>query len=372
MKRISKEERLGAIKVMGLHLERFHILNIVLFSIIMALEIAFIFMWFFDPTTVAYPGGWDYYYLATQFVHVAILIVLIVCFILNRKKIVKPTLLVIFIHIYTFLLMAWATSLCLLDLSIGLPPVIFLLIITMIAGLFVVEPRFYMAVTSLSLITIIIAQIIRKYPYFSGDAIVENIVNFIAFAFVVVVMSFRLFNVTMSEQKAISKLERLAHYDELTDLLNERSYIKETEHIDNLIKKGKMEEFAVVLMDVNNLKATNDEYGHRYGCSLIVRCGHMLPSLFPTSKIFHVGGDEFIAIIYGEDLINFEERMKNFDEKCRYSIVEYEGHNLIFSVARGYAIHKEGQLYKDVLQIADKAMYENKAEIKATYNMKSR
>ena len=64
--------------------------------------------------------------------------------------------------------------------------------------------------------------------------------------------------------------------------------------------------------------------------------------------------------------------MKTFDETLRYSLVEYEGHQLIFSVARGYAIHQEGQEFKDVLQIADDAMYENKAEIKKTYNMKSR
>ena len=131
-------------------------------------------------------------------------------------------------------------------------------------------------------------------------------------------------------------------------------------------------QFAVILMDVNNLKATNDAYGHRFGCSLIVRCGHTLPTLLKTSKLFHVGGDEFIAIVKDKDLENFEETMTKFDEAMLYSLVEYEGVQLIFSVARGYSIYQEGQHFKDVLQIADNAMYENKKYLKEKYHMKSR
>ena len=125
-------------------------------------------------------------------------------------------------------------------------------------------------------------------------------------------------------------------------------------------------------MDVNNLKATNDAYGHRYGCSLVVRCGKTLPTLFKSSYLFHGVGDEFIAIVVGEDLVNFEETMKRFDEAMLYSLVEYEGKELIFSVARGYSISQENQKFKDVLQIADDEMYKNKKFLKEKYNMKGR
>ena len=125
-------------------------------------------------------------------------------------------------------------------------------------------------------------------------------------------------------------------------------------------------------MDVNNLKVTNDTYGHRYGCHLIVRTGHTLPEVFKTSKLFHIGGDEFLAILTGEDYENFEEVIKKFDETFKYSHIEHEGKDLIFSVARGFAKYQEGNQYKDVLQKADAMMYLNKAEIKSTYNMKGR
>ena len=176
----------------------------------------------------------------------------------------------------------------------------------------------------------------------------------------------------MSEFKHAKRLEELSFIDELTGLLNERSYVNEVDAINSDIRNGKDVPFAIILMDVNNLKATNDAYGHRYGCSLIVRCGHTLPTLFTSTKLFHVGGDEFVAIVKGKDYEEFENTMKRFDEAMLYSIVEYEGVQLIFSVARGYAKYEKGMYYKDVLQIADKAMYENKKYLKEKYNMKSR
>ena len=49
-------------------------------------------------------------------------------------------------------------------------------------------------------------------------------------------------------------------------------------------KNGTLEKFGIVMMDLNNLKATNDQYGHRYGCHLIIHCGEVLPEIFKTSN----------------------------------------------------------------------------------------
>ena len=80
--------------------------------------------------------------------------------------------------------------------------------------------------------------------------------------------------------------------------------------------------------------------------------------------------NEFVAIVKGEDYENLEKTMEKFDQAMLYSLVEYE--QLIFSVARGLAKYEKGMYCKDVLQIADKAMYENKKYLKEKYNMKGR
>ena len=121
----------------------------------------------------------------------------------------------------------------------------------------------------------------------------------------------------------------MSFIDELTGLLNERSYVEAVDEINHRIEQDKMEDFAVVLMDVNNLKNTNDAFGHRYGCHLVVKCGEDLPGIFPSSQLFHVGGDEFLAIVTGEDYIHLDERLIVFEQMLTYSHIKYERKEMI-------------------------------------------
>ena len=262
---------------------------------------------------------------------------MIVVLFLNKRHIVKRQLLAILFHVYAFVLMLWGTSLCILDLKIGLSPTFYLIIATAVSSLFILEPFFFTAVSGSAFVSIIICHAVKHYNFFSGEYAVENILYFVIFALLFVLNATRHFTMTIKEYKALDKVEHMTYYDELTGLLNERSYISKTEEINNHIVKNKIQPFAVILMDVNNLKATNDAYGHRYGCHLVVRTGHTLPTIFKTSSLYHIGGDEFLAIVEGEDYEHFEERLEEFDKVCRYSLIQYEGQELIFSVARGYA-----------------------------------
>ena len=370
MKNLSRKQDYSNVKIMGEHIQKHRILMMVVLGVISLIQLVFLIFWNYDENSFGNVA--DNIYLISDIVLLSVSLIILVCLILNGKNIISIFAITIILHVYSFIVMVCGTTTCIIDLINGLNPFIFLLVSTMISGLFIINPFFFGGIVTLSFIAIMLGQIWHPYAYFTSAFKVENIIDFIAYVAVVIVICIRHFNVTMREHSAYKKIEEMSYKDELTGLLNERSYVNETESIDKNIVSNSFKDFAVILMDVNNLKATNDAYGHRYGCHLIVHCGHILPTIFKSSKLFHVGGDEFIVIVYGEDFINFEERIKEFDEKCCYGFIEYEGVNLIFSVARGYAKCEEGMKYKDVLQIADKAMYENKAEIKQTYNMKAR
>ena len=372
MKNPFKRDAKTLMTIIGQHLERYNILMIVVLAIIIIMDIVFTIFWYYSPDDVPLTTEIAYYTAqGTLFLISGINAVLLV---LNRLKKLSAKKLAIAHHIYGLILIVWGTVCFLFDLSLGFSPLVYLFIGTFVAGIFVMDPIFFATSEILSLIPILIVICIPEHRHllFSGDFFFEDVINLIAFVLLIIVISFRNYRVINSEFKVQKKLHELSYKDELTGLLNERSYVNEVESINNRINSGEDVKFAVVLMDVNNLKATNDMYGHRYGCSLVVRCGHTLPTLFKTSKLFHVGGDEFIVIVYGADYDNFEETMKRFDEAMLYSIVEYEGKSLIFSVARGYSIRQEGQLFKDVLQIADNEMYANKKYLKEKYNMKGR
>ena len=55
-----------------------------------------------------------------------------------------------------------------------------------------------------------------------------------------------------------------------------------------------------------------------------------------------------------------------------YSHIEYDKKELIYSVAIGFSKFEKGDQFKDVLQRADKAMYENKAQVKEKYHIGGR
>lgn len=370
MKAYNREKKENLIKIIGLHVEKYRLMSIVLCSIVSGIALFLSIYWNYDENSAGALN--DNLYLVSHLFFLAISQVAIVMLILNKFNIVKTNVISIYFHIHAFFLMAWATLVCALDLDIGISPFIYLIASSCIAGLFVLEPIFYTVCSLMSFITIVIFSVINKSAFFQGDYAVENYSNLIIYVLITILIAFKNYRVTISEFKAKDKLETLTYYDELTGLLNERSYMKEVDRLTDLMNSSKPLEFAIVMMDVNNLKATNDAYGHRYGCSLVVRCGHTLPDIFKTSKLFHVGGDEFIAIVQGEDYQNFDSIMKEFEEKMTYSLVEYEGQELIFSVAHGYSKYEIGDKYQDTFKRADVAMYSNKVAIKTKYNMKGR
>ncbi len=165
-----------------------------------------------------------------------------------------------------------------------------------------------------------------------------------------------------------NKYIKLSYTDRLTGLGNESSYLRKIEQIERKSKTAPIR-FAVVFLDVNGVKMTNDQYGHRYGCHLIVTTGQTLPSIFPTSDLYHIGGDEFVAIVKGEDLTYLNDRLLALDAALRYREIVYDGKELILSVAHGVSIYREGEKYSTVVQRADEDMYQNKRAIKMQYGL---
>ena len=367
MKKLNFKENIG---LLTKHIERHNALMIIVSSIISLVALFFAVYWEFDPNILG--ETIDNVYLGADITFLATSVALTVLLVLSRffKKILKS--LVVIIHIYVFLLIALGTVSCIFDLLSGLSPSFYFLIFTIVAGLFIVEPLFFASLILSSIIAVLVVTLSRGADFFTGPEKAENIMILVTYILVIGLVAGEHFGITINDYRIEKELEHLTYYDGLTGLLNERSYIKETEKIDHFVEQNKLKEYAIILMDVNNIKITNDTYGHRYGCHLIVRCGHTLPEFFKESKLFHVGGDEFVVIVYGEDYKNLDQILKTIEEKLSYSLITHENIELIFSVAFGHARYQEGMKYRDVLQIADNAMYENKKAIKAKYGMKQR
>jgi diguanylate cyclase (GGDEF)-like protein len=109
-------------------------------------------------------------------------------------------------------------------------------------------------------------------------------------------------------------LSELAYRDPLTGLLNRRA-IDERAHRIFDTDAGVRREVAVVAVDINGLKQTNDRFGHQAGDLLIQSVARRLQRSFaalPDSVVARVGGDEFTVLIAGcplEKVIEISDRL---------------------------------------------------------------
>ena len=68
-------------------------------------------------------------------------------------------------------------------------------------------------------------------------------------------------------------------------------------------------------MDLNGLKNANDSFGHAAGDELICAAADCMKNSFSEhSKVYRVGGDEFVVIIT-KDILQFENILSTFDQR---------------------------------------------------------
>ena len=174
-------------------------------------------------------------------------------------------------------------------------------------------------------------------------------------------------NMTARLQEREELLRLSANYDSLTGLRNTTAYAAWVDRFDREIA-GKSSQFGVVMLDLNDLKKTNDRSGHDVGNELIVTAGRIIADTFKRSPVFRIGGDEFLVVLQSKDLENRKDLFGQFEEKCRAVFVEKDGAKIPVSIAWGCATFdsEKDLLFADVFKRADDAMYKNKMEAKAT------
>ena len=165
-------------------------------------------------------------------------------------------------------------------------------------------------------------------------------------------------------QKYINYINSLAYRDALTGVKNKAAYQDAEHRLEEQMRQGRPE-FAVVVLDINDLKLVNDHFGHDFGDMLIMDACKVICKSFPHSPVYRVGGDEFAVILEGADYMNYIQLLDNFQA----AIEEYNLNNnkdSRLSIARGIAVYNSeiDLVFSNVFKRADDAMYQNKADMK--------
>ena len=155
----------------------------------------------------------------------------------------------------------------------------------------------------------------------------------------------------------------LAITDNTTGLYN-RTAFKEDEAKYNEIL-GKDRHIGIIQFDVNNLKKTNDTYGHEYGDMLIKTVGEGLKKCFGEyGKCYRMGGDEFMVVLDGIiPNADYDTGINNLKLYCD-EINRQKKLPLPLVIAHGFVIAKGGNNLTAAMEEADLLMYKNKRMLK--------
>lgn len=164
----------------------------------------------------------------------------------------------------------------------------------------------------------------------------------------------------LRERDMIDRLEFLSNSDPLTELFNRRYLDKKIREEVNRADRQGFQIFLTII-DVDNFKSYNDQYGHQKGDQLLILIADILRKCTreDVDLVFRHGGDEFALLtpyINREQLGLVGERILAIYNK------EFHGNTgLSLGVAR--FVRGDGSLEDDIFALynrADKALYKAK------------
>ncbi|MBK9360541.1 MAG: EAL domain-containing protein [Rubrivivax sp.] len=166
-----------------------------------------------------------------------------------------------------------------------------------------------------------------------------------------------------SRHVAESRLNHIAHHDDLTGLANRHCFHERLEAAVERTRLDPGQRFAVLYLDLDRFKRVNDSLGHGAGNELLREVAARLrSSLRPVDLVARLGGDEFAVLVesVGDPDIALQLADRVIDELSRPTVLL--GTEVIAGVSVGITFSDLGyRTAEEIMRDADLAMYEAKS-----------
>ncbi|MBF0255301.1 MAG: EAL domain-containing protein [Gammaproteobacteria bacterium] len=176
----------------------------------------------------------------------------------------------------------------------------------------------------------------------------------------------------ISEQKAYqNQLERIAHYDSLTQLPNRVLLADRLQQAMYQVERRQMQ-LAVVFLDLDGFKSINDNHGHDIGDELLIRLAErMRNALREGDTIGRMGGDEFVAVL--SDISEAQDSIPLLERLLHAAAEPVQINELLLQVSASIGVtfypQDEDVDADQLLRQADQAMYQAKVSGKNRYHL---
>lgn len=162
-------------------------------------------------------------------------------------------------------------------------------------------------------------------------------------------------------KKEIEKLKDLVTIDFLTQLYNRRAFTKFLQRACREVKwsikhgdhRRQKAQFSLLLIDIDDFKKFNDEFGHLYGDKILKKTAKFLKnSVRDFDIVSRWGGEEFPIILRGTSFAQAKKRAKNILKKAQKELP------ITFSI--GIIQSNPKYSAKQIFEKVDKAMLKAK------------
>lgn len=162
-------------------------------------------------------------------------------------------------------------------------------------------------------------------------------------------------------KKELAQAQRDTLIDPLTRIWNRKGIEEVYKSYLSAIDRGETEVFALVMIDIDNFKQINDNFGHLAGDHILREFTKaIITSIQQEHTLVRWGGEEFILFITAsKPEINI---YKNLIERVRTNIalnpIKFENHEIPITASFGITVISDSKIkLEDAVSIADEALY---------------